>query len=73
MVTLNDDDQKHKDTETVEVSDAESALGSEVASGSDDVDEVDDITKSMGIYEDSDSDSPEEVDIAREIEKNDEG
>lgn len=79
MAYLNDDDKKHLDAESVEETDAESALGHEVASGADNVSDVDAIDESLGIYEDN-SDSPDagpenpaEVDIAREIAMHDEG
>lgn len=79
MANLTDDTKKHADAQPLEEADAETNLGSEVASGSDDVSDVDQTTESMGLYEDE-SDSPDsgpenpaEVDIAKEIEKNNEG
>lgn len=72
MANLLNDDQKHLDVESDELKDAESSLGSEVASGSDEVDNVDDIDASMGIYG-NDEENPTEVNIAEEIERHNEG
>ncbi|MDD2823163.1 MAG: hypothetical protein PHQ59_03700 [Candidatus Daviesbacteria bacterium] len=79
MTSLNDDDKKHLDVESPEEQDAESALGSEVKSGSEDVNDVDKIAESMGMYEedlespDAGPENPAEVDVAKEIEKHNEG
>lgn len=75
MVTLNDDDKKHLDAESVEEQDAESALGSEVASGAEGVNSVDDIDASMGIYTSSSTKGAEDTDqvsIADEFAKHNE-
>lgn len=59
----------------LEETDSETVLGHQPASGSDEVTDIDEIAKSMGIY-DEETNEPEnltEVSIADEIEKNREG
>lgn len=63
--------EKHEEVESPEEQDSESALGHEVASGSDEVGDVEEIAESMGIYDETKN--PKEVSIADEIEKNNEG
>lgn len=71
MANLINDDQKHKDVESIEEQDAKSVLGSESA----DVENIDEIDESMGIYGNSSNtgSDTDEVDIAAEIAKHNEG
>ena len=68
------DDQKHQDAEPQDEREAETVFGHEPATGSDKAEE-DTLTRAQetGLYEDQDEEHPGEVNIAKEVEKDEKG
>lgn len=70
------DEEKHDVAESVEEKDSETVMGHATESGSDEVADIEEIAKSVGLYDDKDPNKPEEgpenpdeVSIADQIEK----